>query len=285
MRQSAARFDRDWRTLAAFVAVVPALVLAANLLEGALAAGARSPAGYALDAAGMVLLAALAVVLLRRDGATFEAIGLDRGLAVSGLAAVAALWTALNAVAVAAAFATGSEAALGFMYDRSLAGIVAAVVINYVFVAVGEELAVRGYLQNKLTALLGDPGDRATRALGVVLAALTFGALHLPDRLLSDGLATGALAGSVLGLALVGVVFGVVYDLTRNLYLVIGLHGTGNFYPLFVDLRGLPDDARLVFTVARLLAYVGVVAAYRAWGPTAGGGARADAPGGAPEPN
>jgi len=281
----AARFDRGWRTLLAFLAAVPVVVVAVNLVEGAVAPGARSPAGYALDAAGMTAFVALSAALLRADGVSLTRVGLGRDLAAPGLAAVAGVWLALNAVAAAAAVATGAGDALGFMYDRPLAGIAAAAVVQYVFVGVGEELAVRGYLQNKLTAVLGDPESVATRALGVATAAVTFGVLHVPDGLLTDGLAPGVLAGSVLSLALVGVVFGAVYDLTRNLYLVIGLHGTGNFYPLFVDLRALPEDARLAFTAARLLAFAGVVAAYRVWGPTPGARGPRTRPGGDPEPN
>jgi membrane protease YdiL (CAAX protease family) len=285
MSHPAASFDREWRSLLAFVAIVPVLVVAANLLERAVAPGARSPAGYALDAVAMTTFVGLAVALLRVDGVSLRDLGFGRDLAVPGLAAVAAVWLVLNAVAAAAAVATGAGDALGFMYDRPVAGVAVVVVVQYGFVAVGEELAVRGFLQNKLVALLGGPGAATTRALGVVLAATTFGVLHVPDRLLTDGLAPGALVGSVLGLALVGVVFGVVYDLTRNLYLVVGLHGTGNFYPLFVDLRALPEDARLAFTIARLLAFVGVVLAYRAWGPTPGARTSRPHSEATPEPN
>lgn len=266
----AARFGPDRDTLVVFLVAFPALAVALNLLETLPVTDAVPGFASLRTALGMAVLAALTVALLRRDGVSVRSLGLHTRLAGPALLAVVALWTTLNLVAVAGAVGTGTTDALGFFYDRPLAAIVATVVVQYGFVAVGEELAVRGFLQNKLVAVLGGPETGRVRAAGIVLAAVTFGVLHVPDRLLTDGLAVGATVGSVLALAATGVAFGVIYDLTRNLYLVVFLHGTGNFYPLFVDLRALPDDAQAAFNVARVLGYVALVAAYRLWGPTPG---------------
>jgi len=268
MTHPATRFGRGRGTLLAFLVTFPALTLALNLVENASTLAQFPGFDRIRITFGMTVLAGIAVVLLRRETVSLRALGLEARLAAPALLGVVALWTGLNAALTAAAVGTGTQSAFGFLYDRPLAAIAATVIVQYGFVAVVEELALRGFLQNKFVALLGGPNPRRNRALGIGLAALTFGLLHLPDRLLTDGLDAGALLGSVLVVTLSGLAFGVIYDLTQNLYLVIGLHGTGNFYPLFVDVTALPEDVQVAYNAVRLLGYVALVVAYRAWGPT-----------------
>jgi membrane protease YdiL (CAAX protease family) len=270
MAHPATRFGRGRRTLLVFVVAFPALIVVLNLLEGVSVLNRIPGFDGIRTALGMTILVGLAVALLQREGVSLPELGFQTRLAVPALLGVAALWTVLNLAALAAAAGTGTTNAVGFLYDRPLPAIAGTVLVQYGFVAVGEELALRGFLQNKLVALFGGPERRRNRALGIVLMGLTFGLMHVPDRIVSDGLDAGALVGSVLVVALSGIAFGVIYDLTRNLYLVVFLHGTGNFYPLFVDVRALPDDLQVAFNAVRILAYVGLVLAYRAWGPTSG---------------
>jgi membrane protease YdiL (CAAX protease family) len=271
MTHPAARFSPSRRTLLAFVAVVPALVLAANVLETVLTQADAGPTlTYLRGLVFSAAIAALAVVLLRREGVALTDVGFDSRFAVSGIATVAGFWVVLNAAGIGFAFASGNADAVRFFYDMSLASIVGTVFAQYVVVAVAEEVAFRLYLQNKLVALIGGPAERTTRALGIVLMGLTFGLLHLPDRLLSDGLAPGTLAGSIVFLALSGIAFGVIYDLTQNAYLVVALHGTFNFWPLFVDLPALPSEFQSAFTALRFLGFVVVIWVARKWAPPAG---------------
>ena len=101
------------------------------------------------------------------------------------------------------------------------------VVLAFVAVAVGEELALRGYLLTNLAEGLRGLGDRAAVALATLGSAAIFGALHATN--------PGATAVSVLGIALAGVMLGLAYVLTDRLALPVGLHFSWNLFqgPLF----------------------------------------------------
>lgn len=139
--------------------------------------------------------------------------------------------------------------------------IVVGAVSEYVFVGPVEELAFRGYLQNKLVALLDTEYSRLDTALGIVGAAVTFSILHVPTEILLDGLSLSQIAGSLVLFVATGVTFRTIYAVTRNLYLVMFLHGIGNFWPLPVDpgLQAWPNWG-IVLVLYALLALL-----YRRW--------------------
>ncbi len=73
--------------------------------------------------------------------------------------------------------------------------------------AIGEELLVRGFLQHRLTGLTG-------RGAGVVLQALIFAAAHFYQGL-----------SGVIMVFVIGLVFGLVYQRSRNLVPLFLAHG------------------------------------------------------------
>lgn len=82
-------------------------------------------------------------------------------------------------------------------------------VVMFAFVAVVEELLYRGIIQRVFE-------DRMGRWTGLLLASLLFGLMHS-----GYGLPRELLFATAIGL-----LFGVVYDYTRSLLLVIVMHGT-----------------------------------------------------------
>jgi membrane protease YdiL (CAAX protease family) len=142
----------------------------------------------------------------------------------------------------------------------SVTTVAAIGVSNYLFTGPVEELAFRGYFQNKLTALFGG-FDRLRLAAGILAAAVVFSLIHLPALVVVRGLAVPTAAGSLVLLAISGASLGAVYVLTRNLYVVVLLHGFGNLWPLIVDTGPgtWPNWGVL------LLVYALVVVVYRQW--------------------
>lgn len=195
---------------------------------------------------GLVQLGIVAAVY-RYDGVTLGAIGLSRKLVKPATAAVLGAIIAVNAAVLGLAMLQGREISFGVyafyrtgQYDLSSTTIAVSMVTNLVFTGAVEELAFRGYLQNKLVSLVDIGGMRLQTAVGIILAAISFSIMHIPARLLVDGFQVSEVGGSLVLLALSGMLFGTIYALTQNLWLVMFLHGVGNFWPIMMSFgRGI----------------------------------------------
>lgn len=206
------------------------------------------------------------VLFLRYESVRLGDLGLDRRLLVPALIGVGGVVVALNAAVAGLAALGGTAPSVGFPtvppayspVDVAVTGI-----YFYLFVGPAEELAFRGYLQNKLAAIVGRGRQRTRRAFGAVAAAVLFSLLHVPALVLVEDVRLQGAVGVLVVLALSGLTFGVIYELTQNLYLVAFLHGIGDFWPLFVDpVPGGWPNWGVVFVCYALL-----VLAYRTWEP------------------
>lgn len=217
---------------------------------------------------GLVQLG-IVIAVLRHEGVSLGELGLSRRMLGPAIIAVAGLIVVLNATVPILASMAGNQVSFGIYalyrsapYDLSASAVAVGAITSYVFVGPIEELAFRGYLQNKLIAVMEFGSLRFRTGIGIVATGLIFAALHVPVRILLDGLGVAELAGPLLLLALSGMVFGSIYALTQNLYLVMFLHGVGDFWPFVVDFgRGVwPNYAvlLLLYSVLVLLYRVGV---------------------------
>ncbi|WP_255150286.1 CPBP family intramembrane glutamic endopeptidase [Halorarius halobius] len=274
-------FDRGaWAAVALVVAFAAWVVVSNTVLVRLLGPDPAVLSERALGVVSSTVQIAIAVAFLRYEGVRLRDVGLSKRLVVPAVVAVLGVVVAANA-AVATLVVAGGQGVrvepfvlLSALPREYSAGEVAVTAVYYwLFVGVAEELAFRGYLQNKLTALLDGWGDPLRTALAVVTAAVAFSLLHAPTILLVDRASLGGLVGGLLVTGLSGVAFGAIYVLTRNLLLVALLHGIGDFWPLFVEPAGSwPNWVLLV------VLYAVLVVAYRGWAertprPTPGVGA------------
>lgn len=181
-----------------------------------------------------VVQIAIAVVVLRYERVGYRELGSSPQLVRPALVATVA--------AAGLGLAAGTGVSFGLMayylappVDYSVPGVAITAVGMYLFTGPVEELAFRGYLQNKVVSqvIMGSATVRTT--IGILTAALSFALLHIPAYLFTRGVPTGALIGTLVLLTATGVIYGVIYAATRNLYLVMSLHAIGNLWPLVVD--------------------------------------------------
>jgi len=111
-----------------------------------------------------------------------------------------------------------------------LTGITAAMLDSF-----WQEIAFRGYLQTRVVESYGVQ-------IGIPVVAVSFVLLHLLIHPLSP---LEVLAGIILFLLV-----GLLYHVTRSLYLVGALHGTLNYIPVLLETWSQPVDRAIVYGLA-----------------------------------
>lgn len=214
----------------------------------------------------------LVLLVLRYEGVRLRELGFGRRQFVPALVAVGGFLVASNAIVAGRLVLGGGHLSVEpfALYrspplDYSVVELVATGVAQYLFVGPVEELAFRGYLQNRLTGH-GRRGSVHLRTVAAIVAtAVVFSLLHVPTLVVIDGTPVGQTLGTLVILTFSGITFGTVYALTRNLWLVAFLHGIGNLWPLVVDSGpGAWPDWGVI-----LVLYGLVVVLYRQWTPLA----------------
>lgn len=261
-------FHGGVQTLIAFgVAFVALLTIFVPLDEVAMNHSAW--AWYVQEVLLFSLIALLAVVLVKREEVPLGDIGLTRRHLLSAVLAFGGIYVGLTV--------TGVGLAELFTHPWNFALITETVHPDFAplpaawvffvgfqfFVGLVEELAFRGYLQNKVIALLGG-GSRFRITIGIVTASVVFGILHAPGAVLSGAGISGVI-GVVVLRALTGFLFGIFYEVTQNVYFIALLHGLGNSWPLVIDWGDWSGTSLLVFFTAVSLFYLAATLWYRHW--------------------
>lgn len=210
---------------------------------------------------GALLMLGLAIAVLRWETISLDRLGCSWRHALWGGGWFLGIVVGMNGLLLLAAvtLADSYEFTAG---GQSVTVWLGFAVANWLFVGVAEELAVRGYLQNKLVVLFDGDGRFGRRVAGVFLTAVVFALLHVPQRLVVAGLAVEQLPASLALLAATAVVLGVVYELTRNLVLVALLHGAWNVPPVFLSIYGTQTWQGVALLLALALPVVVGVALY-----------------------
>jgi len=222
----------------------------------------------------VVLLAFLAVVVgfgKRR----FADVGWRAGSLLPGLATYAGAWLALQLVLVAAVLAKGEPLALHPKWSQlGVAAVLGGVVAQAFGHALVEDTAFRAFFLPELRARAVRVGFALAPYLAVGLAlfgsALLFGLAHLPTRALVKSSGWSALLGEQWGFLSAGLALGLAFVVTRNLFVVIGLHVLLNDPAPLVSASGATlNRAVLVVFSAVLVESLARVLAARRRGPAA----------------
>jgi membrane protease YdiL (CAAX protease family) len=144
---------------------------------------------------------------------------------------------------------------------------IATAVSQWFFVGPAEELGARAYLQSKVIALLGGGRSRWRKAAGILLAAVLFGLWHIPQRIFVQGMTFPQVLPDVVSLIIFALIFGLLYEWTRNVVLCGLLHGMLNYEPHFFPFED-PVGMEWLSPMISLTALASIVLAiwlYRRW--------------------
>ena len=210
--------------------------------------------------------------LLSWEGIDLSALGIGRSHAVPALLTVGLFFALLNIIAAGLALAAGHPETIGYHWTVPPAEALVVLLIMFVLAGLLEELLFRGYLQTKLAAVIG--GGVRGISVSIVLASLIFAAYHIP-RIIVEGTPDETTAVMYLaGLTVSGLVYGLLYEWTQNLWIPVFVHTAGNAPGtagiVFVLSGGWPAWAVVGYQLAYLASIAAVVLAYRRCGRTHG---------------
>jgi membrane protease YdiL (CAAX protease family) len=185
-------------------------------------------------------------------------LGLAREGLVPGMAGAVALWAAWQGSLLVSGLVETGSIGIGPRWTNFDAPVAIGMLAAMVFVGLNEEVWFRGFLlvqvqQRMVTGLRVRAG--LGFAVALVATSILFGAVHLWGS--SDGSPVRALAFHGVN----GILFGMLYLLSGNLWFVAAVHGLGNWglgMPLF---QSAAEPAHLLMAVK--VALIGSWAAYR----------------------
>ncbi|QLG27648.1 CPBP family intramembrane metalloprotease [Halorarum halophilum] len=238
---------------------VATYLLVIAVLSGLTLVSAGTPPPPLLAVGWSAFLVVLAIGVLKIEDVSPRSILPPARTLIPVIGVLVAFWALYNLVA----FALALGGVHGFEATRSRTAIhplsyLLALLSSFLITAIPEELVFRSYLQQKLIALIGGQTRHAVVS-SIVIVAVLFALFHLPRWFLASGHGVSvALVGRLVGLTLMGLTYGVVYALTRNLWLVALFHATMNHPPVLVTVS-IPSDLHLVAAVIEYAAIISVV--------------------------
>ncbi|MFQ6059568.1 MAG: type II CAAX prenyl endopeptidase Rce1 family protein [Anaerolineae bacterium] len=226
----------------------------------------RSPwVGVGATVLGASAIYALSWGILRWEGLRPANLGLSWAHALPGLLPVVGIWAGVNALAAVIGWMTSGTLSPGLLGETSGLLWIATAVEQWLFVGPAEELGARAYLQNKLVALVGGGHSRWRKAAGIVAAAALFALWHIPQRLWVQEMPPSQAVLSAMGVIPIALLFGLLYEVTRNAAFCGLLHGTLNHQPFFfAGLEG-PGWLSLATTLSGLALIAAAIWLYRRW--------------------
>ncbi|WP_416841086.1 CPBP family intramembrane glutamic endopeptidase [Haloferax sp. DFSO52] len=251
--------------VAFFVATMVVTTVAVLFAERFIGAGPMSPVERILYFAVVYgVIGLIAFGALFREGLRPSDVGLSQKNVVPGVLLVVAIWAGANLLG-----ATTTSENVVFSLPPAVTVVTWAtlVVSQLAFVGPIEEFAFRGYFQNKFVALFGGGSNRMRKAAGILVATVIFALWHIPQRLVIEGLSVSEVVPAVVVLFVLGLVFAILYELTRNLVFTGVLHGTFNMQLVVTFTEsGAPVNEVMMFVwPLMILAALG----YRRWAKTA----------------
>ncbi len=249
--------DSGPTSVVVFLIAVAAYLVIGQFIDVAVAAESTA-IQHTVEALSFFGLSAIGIAFLYVDSADATDIGLSRRFVIPGVRGFLLVWVGLNVIGMGLAIVSNNPWGLNVLAPVAVGSL--ATTASYAFI---EELVFRGYLQGKVRSVLGAEST-LSRGVAIGIAGILFGFAHIPRIIVEGGYISGtSVAGTLLVLSLSGVGFGVLYELTENLYFVGLLHALGNSWPLLVDGFAWGGPVQIAFFVTIGVVYFSVTGVYR----------------------
>ncbi len=173
---------------------------------------------YGLTLSASVATFVLAYWAMQKDAVMLESVGWTGTGFKQALYLLGAVWSIGGVLIVI----------LTHLAKMNLLGVdVASLIKHWLFVGMSEELLYRGYMMTKLIRIFSGKGRTRSVALGITISSTIFAAIHIPQRVMVEGVSflSTEMAANLLRLFLVGVVLAWLFLRSCNILFVGLVHG------------------------------------------------------------
>lgn len=205
------------------------------------------------------LLLFVLAIILGVGGLRASSVGLRSNDVVSGVVVTILAWLALQLAVIVAQLRAGVPVTVNANWSSP--GVIASLapLLGQLFGnALYEELVFRGFLLVQLHVMvrrIWSITPRVAFAVALVTSQLLFALVHVPNRIVSQGVALGDLPLAIVSPFVIGLILALVYYRSGNLFVAIGLHAFMNTPTLVVGQRGLGATYAVGLTVIVALAW------------------------------
>lgn len=224
--------ETSWRIMVLFmvldcvaIACINLVVFPSNILE----IFPRMTSGLINETlvVNLVMIAGLVYLLMIRCGKlTWADLGIKKGRLLAGFAATVVLWLATEMINAAVSLLFSGSINWSSIWETYGFSVVIGSFIAQVFGnALFEELAFRGFLMSQIGKKI--PAGRWRTVIAVLVSQALFGLIHIPNRLYM-GVEPDQMPLSIIMPAVLGIFFCVIYLVTDNLFLAVGVHALIN---------------------------------------------------------
>lgn len=215
-----------WLTLLTFVGATAALLVLVPLLrEVPLGALLRGPSWWEnLNLFVLLLIVTVGGVAFLMGRLRPAHVGLRGRKLIEGIAVTLLAWSAMQAWPF---IASGTAEYSLTWSDPGVLATLRWTAVMFLATALWEEVAFRGFLLPQLYLKIA--GHRWLRLWGaLILSQIIFAAAHAPAHIMLRDLSGGPLLQMLLLQGFAGLLLGLLYLRTRNLWIAVGIHGLAN---------------------------------------------------------
>ena len=199
----------------------------------------------------LLLVGAVYVVLINHGEMTAGDLGLRIEKLPLAVAAGVVIWASIQILEGIAGYAISGTIAFESSWRTEGAARIGLLTGMLFGAALFEEVGFRGFLLVQFMAKLGRVVENRTLSIGLaLLASQTFFTLmHVPWKVMNQGWTTAVFLDLIFSVFINGMIYGLLYLRTQNLFFVMIVHALGNAPSLLIKQSIEPSTVLLLLSI------------------------------------
>lgn len=197
----------------------------------------------------LLLICSVYGVLIRYGGMKAETLGLDPKKIHIAVKLAVIIWISVQMIQGLVGYTTNGRISIDPSWEKdsnSNIGILIGMLLGTAFY---EEIGFRGFLLTQFIINNQERNRTHAIALALVESQILFTALHIPWKVMSLGWTKAIIPDLVFSVFMNGIIFGLLYLRTQNLFFVMFVHALGNAPTPLIEPSISPSSTILLLSI------------------------------------